>query len=109
MVESDMFAHKLCAMLDRDSSTSRDIFDSWFFLKRQTPVNKDIIEFRMKTTYPDYIEACIKHLEVIKSNRLLDGLGELMEDEIKQFVRTKLLEETISLLKYYEKFPIFSK
>jgi hypothetical protein len=43
-----MFAHKLCAMLDRNSLTPRDIFDSWFFMQKQTPVNRSIIEKRMK-------------------------------------------------------------
>ena len=106
---SDMFAHKLCALLDRSITTNRDIFDTWFFLHRQTPVNKSIIEFRMKIPFETYIENCIKHLETMKNKRLLDGLGELMETEMKNFVRTKLLPETINYLKFYQKYPIFSE
>lgn len=106
MVVSDMFAHKLCALLDRNSSTNRDIFDLWFFLQRQTPVNTKLIEFRMKIPYDEYIGQCISHLESSKGSRLLDGLGELMSADLKQFVRTKLLSETLSLLRYYQKFPI---
>jgi len=30
MVQSDMFAHKLCALLDRNAITNRDIFDCWY-------------------------------------------------------------------------------
>ncbi len=33
MVAPDMFAHKLCALLDRSALTNRDIFDIWFFLE----------------------------------------------------------------------------
>ena len=106
---SDMFAHKLCALLDRSITTNRDIFDTWFFLHRQTPVNKSIIEFRMKIPFEAHIENCIKHLETMKNKRLLDGLGELMETEMKNFVRTKLLPETINYLKFYQKYPIFSE
>ncbi len=106
---SDMFAHKLCALLDRSTTTNRDIFDTWFFLHRQTAVNKSIIEFRMKTPFETHIENCIKHLETMKNKRLLDGLGELMEAEMKSFVRTKLLPETINYLKFYQKYPIFSE
>jgi predicted nucleotidyltransferase component of viral defense system len=108
MVVSDMFAHKLCALLDRESSTNRDIFDIWFFLQRQTPVNTNLIEFRMKMPYEEYIGKCISHLESIDGKRLLDGLGELMTADLKKFVRTRLLAETLSLLRYYQKFPIKS-
>jgi hypothetical protein len=104
-----MFAHKLCVLIERETSTNRDIFDTWFFLQRQTPVNKSIIEFRMKVSFEDHIENCIRHIESMKGNRLLDGLGELMDDDLKQFVKNKLSEETISLLRYYQRFPIFSK
>ena len=27
--------------------SNRDIFDGWFFMQRQTPVNTDIVESRM--------------------------------------------------------------
>ena len=106
---SDMFAHKLCALLDRSTTTNRDIFDTWFFLHRQTPVNKSIIEFRMEIPFETHIENCIKHLETMKNKRLLDGLGELMEAEMKSFVKAKLLPETINYLKFYQKYPIFSE
>jgi predicted nucleotidyltransferase component of viral defense system len=106
MVVADMFAHKLCAFLDRDSSTNRDIFDIWFFLQRQTPVNTKMIVSRMKTPYEEYIGKCISRLESMDGKHLLDGLGELMTADLKKFVRARLLSETLSLLRYYQKFPI---
>lgn len=109
MMESDMFAHKLCALLDRNAITNRDIFDTWFFLSRQTPINKAIVETRMNVSLETHLDNCINLLETMKSGRLLDGLGELMNDDIKQFVRTKLLFETISQLQFYRKFPILSE
>lgn len=109
MSVSDMFAHKLCALLDRSTITNRDIFDTWFFLQRQTPVNKSIVEYRMKLALATHIENCITLLESVKGNRLLDGLGELMDADMKKFVRTKLLVETINLLKFYRKFPILTE
>jgi len=109
MRESDMFSHKLCALLDRSSITNRDIFDTWFFLNRQTPVNKAIVETRMNVSLEVHLHDCINILETLNSKRLLDGLGELMNAETKQFVRTKLLNETISLLQFYRKFPILSE
>ena len=106
MVPADMFAHKLCALLDRNSITNRDIFDCWFFMKNQTPINTNIVEFRMNMLYADYIQKCINRLESISNKGMLQGMGELMDNNMKNFVRTKLLNETIALLKFYKDFPI---
>ena len=108
MIMADMFAHKLCAILGRNSLTGRDIFDSWFFMKNQSPVNKDIIESRMGMPYADYIQKCIDQLESINDKGLLHGVGELMDNEMKKFVRKKLRTETIGLLKFYKDYPILA-
>jgi len=108
MVSPDMFAHKLCALLDRKEITNRDIFDSWFFMQKHTPLNKMIIESRMEVPFEDYIQKCIDRLESISDRGMLNGLGELVDEEMKEFVRTKLRKETISLLRFYQEFPILT-
>ena len=108
MVQPDMFAHKLCALLDRNAVTNRDIFDSWFFMTNNTPINTNIIKTRMKMPYANYIEKCIEHLEAMSNKGLPAGLGELMDNQTKTFVRNKLLTETITLLKIYKDFPIIN-
>jgi predicted nucleotidyltransferase component of viral defense system len=107
MVQEDLFAHKLCALLDRSGITNRDIFDCWFFMEKRTPINKNIVESRMKMPLTEYLQQCIDHLEKMSDKGLLQGLGELMEDDIKQFVKNKMRSETISLLKFYKEFPIW--
>lgn len=109
MIDSDMFAHKLCALLDRNAIANRDIFDTWFFMNKHTPVNKDKVEERMNMSFTRYIQACIDQLENMNNRGLLQGVGELMDDDTKQFVRTKLKTETIGLLKFYKEFPIIKK
>jgi len=106
MIKPDLFAHKLCALLDRIVFTNRDIFDIYYFLKQRTPVNENIIRKRMGTDLTDYLNMCIDKIESIKSNSLLNGLGELVDTDLKDFVRTKLKAETIQLLKLYREFPI---
>lgn len=106
MVQPDMFAHKLCALIDRGELASRDIFDAWFFMQKQTPLNKSIVEFRMKMPYEVYMQTCIERLGEIRETKLLQGIGELMDEELKSFVRTKLKSETIHLLEFYKSFPI---
>lgn len=106
MVLSDMFAHKLCALLDRNSITNRDIFDCWFFMKNKIPVNAKIIESRMEMPLREYLQSCITHMEKLSNKNLLYGLGELTDAEMKNFVRNKLKSEVISLLTFYKEFPI---
>jgi len=108
MIGPDMFAHKLCTLLDRSSITGRDIFDCWFFMKNQTPLNKDIVETRMNIPFADYIRKCIGLVESVNERSLLHGVGELMNDDIKKFVRKNLKTETIVLLRFYKDFPILA-
>ncbi len=106
LVQEDLFAHKLCALLDRRSITNRDIFDCWFFMEKRTPINKNIVESRMKMPLAEYLQKCIDLLESMSDKGLLQGLGELMENSMKQFVQNEMRNETISLLKFYREFPI---
>ncbi len=106
MTLRDMFSHKLCALLDRGSLVNRDIFDCWFFMSKQTPINPAIIERRMKKSVPEYLQDCILKLENMPNKSLLDGLGKLLNPEQKTFVRNKLRQEIIILLKFYKEYPI---
>lgn len=106
MVKPNMFAHKLCALLDRSEVTNRDIFDCWFFLNSRTPINSEIVEKRMACSLEEYIQKCIDKLSSMSDKGLLNGLGELMNDDMKKFVRTKLRTETIQLLEFYKFCPI---
>lgn len=108
MIVSDMFAHKICALLDRTEVTNRDIFDSYFFMQKQTPVNKTIVENRMNMPLADYLQKCIDTLEAMSDKGMLNGLGELVDNDMKNFVRTKLRTETIQMFQFYKAFPIIS-
>jgi predicted nucleotidyltransferase component of viral defense system len=108
MIAPDMFAHKLCALLDRSSIASRDIFDCWFFMKNHIPVNKTIVELRMNMPFADYIQKCIDATELVNDRMLLHGIGELMDGEMKKFVRKNLKTEIVGLMKFYKEYPIFS-
>jgi len=106
MVQEDMFAHKLCALLDREAIANRDIFDSWFFMQRQTPVNINIVESRMGMPLSQYLQACIEQLESMTDKVLLQGIGELLDSKMKKFVQTKMRYEVIRLLRFYKDYPI---
>ena len=108
MVVPDMFAHKLCALLDRREVTNRDIFDLWFLMQKKTPLSQTIVETRTELPLATYIKKCIEKLEGMSDRGMLNGLGELMDEEMKKFVRSKLRSETISLLLFYKDFPILA-
>ena len=107
MVKEDMFAHKLCALLDRTEITSRDVFDCWFFLKERTSINKAIVESRMGMPFEQYLDKCIEAVRDISEKSLISGLGELTNGETKNFVRRGLKDELISLLTVFKAFPSF--
>lgn len=99
MVQEDMFAHKLMAMIERIGKTSRDIFDVQYFAKNNWPINKKIVEERSGLTYKQALEKCITILESMDNKHILDGLGELLTDSQKNSARAKLKSDTIFLLK----------
>lgn len=99
MVAEDMFAHKLMAMYERVGKTSRDIYDVWFFLNNNWPVNKEIIEQRSGISFKEVLQRCAEQLEKMDNKNILIGLGESLTGSRKDWARAKLRTETIFLLK----------
>ncbi len=99
MVREDMFAHKLCAMYERIGKTNRDIFDVWYFLQNDWPVNKKIVEDRTGMNFKEFLQKCIDLLKEMSDQNILSGMGELLDNKQKDWVRVKLKSETIFLLK----------
>jgi hypothetical protein len=99
MVREDMFANKLMAMSERIGKTSRDVYDVYFFLKNYWPINKKLVEIRAKKPYQEVLKESIKQLKKMNNHHILDGLGEALVESQKDWVRAKLKNETIFLLK----------
>ena len=99
MVHEDMFAHKLCALYERIGKTNRDIFDVWYFLQNEWPVNKKIVEERTKMSFKEFLQKCINSLGKMTDQNILSGMGELLDAKQKDWVKAKLRTETIFLLK----------
>ena len=99
MTIEDLFAHKLMAMHERIGKTSRDVYDVWFFLSKRFPINKEIISKRSNMPFSQLLNKCILQLEKLDNNKILDGLGELLTSNQKDWAKAKLKNETISLLR----------
>ena len=99
MIREDMFAHKLMAMHERVGKTSRDIYDVWFFLKNNWPINKEIVEQRSSVSFKELLQKSVEQLEKMDNKHILDGLGDFLTEPQKDWARAKLRTETIFLLK----------
>lgn len=107
MTLPDMFAHKLCALGER--SSPRDIFDCWFFLEHHTTINEQIVNARTGKSVSEYSLYCSKLIRNVSPRILMQGLGEVIDDNMKRFVRTRLLDETASNLEIFASFPLMEK
>lgn len=95
-----MAANKLVAVLDRKKMVNRDWFDSWFFLKNNWPINEGIIKSRVGLSLVEYFEKLVTFLEKEKDSlNILHGLGEVLDAKQKLFVKDKMLDEILFLLK----------
>ena len=101
----DMFAHKLCAMGERLSP--RDVFDVWFFLQQMhANINENIINERTGKTVAEYAAWCSQRVREASPKLLMQGLGEVIDNtRTKNFVKTKLIEETAQALELFATFP----
>lgn len=99
MVPSDMFAHKLVAMLERKTFANRDIFDVWFFLKNHWEINQEIIEKRTGMSLEKYLKKCIQFLKKLSDKNILAGIGELLDEKTKIWAKKNLRQDTLFLLK----------
>jgi len=99
MRREDMFAHKLVAMTERGKTASRDVFDVHFFLKNNWEINKEIVQQRTGMKFADYLKKCIEFVEKIPDRNILSGMGELIDEKQKAWVKSKLKQDTVFLLK----------
>ncbi len=100
MIEKDIFAHKLVALTERKQIAGRDLYDIWFFLKKEWEINHEIVEKRTEMSFSDYLGKCIDFIEErINKRNVLSGLGELLDENQKDFVKEKIKDEVIFLLK----------
>ena len=106
MVKEDMAANKMAAMIELLGSANRDIFDTYFFLKNNWPINEQIIEKRTGLSMHQFLKKCINKLESMSNVGILSGLGDLLDAKQKTWVKNKLRTETIFLLQLkLENFP----
>jgi len=103
MKKEDMFAHKLVALLERKQPATRDLFDIYFFFSQKWEINDQLIKLRTGCSLEEYLRKCLDFIEKINERQILQGLGELIDEKQKEWVRKKLKQELIFLIQYHIK------
>lgn len=96
-----LFSGKLAALTLRGETAMRDIYDVYYFAKNSWEFSEEIIEFYAGKKTKEHLKDCIALIEKIKDNKILQGLGELVEDGKKDWIRQNLRSEVIFLLNNY--------
>lgn len=97
-----LFASKLAALTTRGETATRDIYDIWYFAKNNWDIDVDVLTLRVGKSVKEYFSDCIAVIEEIKENQILQGLGELLNEKEKLWVKSHLKKETVFLLKNYQ-------
>lgn len=103
MKKEDIVAHKLVALLERKNLANRDLFDLRYFLKNNWPINKKLVEIRTEQKFKDYLKKCIRRVEKTQERYVLQGLGEVLDEKQKNWVKKNLKKELLFLMRYYLK------
>ena len=97
-----LFGSTLAALTLRSETAMRDIYDIWYFGKNNWDINADVIKARTDKSIKDHLTDCIAIIEQVKNNQILQGLGELLSEKEKAWVKNDLRKEVVFLLKNYQ-------
>jgi len=96
-----LFAGKISAMTLRTTTAMRDIYDIYYFAKNNWGIDDEAVKAITGNNTKDQLSACLKVVEGIKDNQIMTGLGELVSEKEKDWIKNSLKEETVFMLKNY--------
>jgi predicted nucleotidyltransferase component of viral defense system len=101
MKQEDMAAGKLAAFLTRKKFASRDLFDLWFFLKNNWRIDEEVLKNLTGLSLSRALQKAYELVASVKKTELLAGLGDLLDNKQKAFVKDKLQSDLLFLIKLY--------
>jgi len=96
-----LFSTKLTALTSRKETAMRDVYDIYYFAKNNWDINRELIEATTGKKTKKHLTDCIAVIKTIKNNQILHGVGELLSEKEKNWVKNNLKTEVIFLLKNY--------
>lgn len=104
MKEDDAAAGKLAAFTTRKKFASRDMFDMWYFLKENLPIDEEFLKEKTGLSLNEALGEAQKRIKDIKQTELLAGLGDLLDNKQKAFMKNRLVDELTFQLKLRQSF-----
>ncbi|MBN1446038.1 MAG: nucleotidyl transferase AbiEii/AbiGii toxin family protein [Candidatus Omnitrophica bacterium] len=100
--EETIFTNKLVALTDRKLPVARDLFDSYYFFKAGYSVKESLLQERTGKNTKEYLLFLKKYIKRNFNKRIvLQGLGEILEEAQKEWVRKNLVDEAIKEIDKY--------
>jgi len=96
-----LFAGKISALTMRNKTAMRDIYDLNYFTKNNWDIDNEAVKSISSKETKEQLLLCLEVIEKIKDNEIMTGLGELVKEEEKDWIRKELREETIFMIKNY--------
>jgi predicted nucleotidyltransferase component of viral defense system len=94
--EATFLTNKLVALTNRKRIVSRDLFDTYYFLNLNFPINEDLIKERVRKNKKEYLEYLIDFIQRnYTPKNILQGLGEILNEKQKVWVKKELILATI--------------
>jgi len=103
MAKQDMAAGKLSALITRKKFASRDLFDLWFYLKNDWQINEEVLKENSKVNLRQALKKAIEKVKKVKKRHLLQGLGKLLDEKQKFWVKENLPKDLLFYLNLYLK------
>ena len=96
----DMIAHKMVALMERNFLANRDLFDIHHYLGTSyaNEINYEIIKKRVNKDPVDFYTDLYKFVDTVNSSSILSGLGEVLDQDQKDWVKAKLKTELLGLI-----------
>ncbi len=96
----DMVAHKMIALMERNITANRDLFDTHYFLSTTyaNEINYEIIKDRTGKDPVDFYKDLYEFVNNINPSTILNGLGEVSDRRQKDWVKAKLKTELLGLI-----------
>ena len=101
MKKDDMTASKLAALVGRRKFAARDMFDLWFFLRNNWPIDEELLQEITGFSLYNMLNKAQERIKDIKKTELLAGLGDLLDNKQKAFVKERLQAELLFQLRLY--------
>jgi len=104
MNKAAMVACKLVTLVERNKFASRDVFDINYFLKNDFDIDKKLVKKKTNKDFKKVVGLALKKVSEMKLNEVMFGLGDLLDEKTKVYVREKLIADVKLELNMLSKF-----